>query len=297
MVHNFHCQGANMKSVCVITGGGSGMGLETAKILGKDYQVVISGRSAGRLSKAVAHLSNAGVIAHELPCDVSERTSVEDMADAATRIGPISVVINAAGVAPLNGDPKEILRINALGTVHVHNAFLPRMAPGGCLIDIGSTGGYMVHPLLLPRRAYRLSGSDPERFLQKLFSRTRWFPSSVRAGFAYCISKNFVKWYVEADAKRFAESGLRVLSVSPGSFDTEMGMNAKAGTDRLMEFCAIKRYGRVTEIAQLLAYCADARLGYLTGVDILCDGGCVAGIRNDPVGFMRMQMEFANNDV
>jgi hypothetical protein len=71
-----------------------------------------------------------------------------------------------------------------------------------------------------------------------------------------------------------------------------MGLLAKAGADRLMEFNAIRRYGRVEEIAELLAFCADKRVGYLTGTDILCDGGCVAGTQNDPVGVLRMQIDF-----
>jgi len=86
---------------------------------------------------------------------------------------------------------------------------------------------------------------------------------------------------------------VRVISVSPGSFATEMGELAKEGADELTKFCAVRRYGRVEEIAQLLASCADKRLGYLTGVDILCDGGCLAGCLNDPFGFLRMQAQLA----
>jgi NAD(P)-dependent dehydrogenase (short-subunit alcohol dehydrogenase family) len=100
-------------------------------------------------------------------------------------------------------------------------------------------------------------------------------------------------WFVRAEAERFARKGVRVLSVSPGSFDTEMGALAKEGADELTKFCAIRRYGRVDEIAQLLAMCTDKRLGYLTGVDILCDGGCLAGSLNDPLGFLRMQARLA----
>lgn len=282
-----------MKPVCVITGGGSGMGLATAKILGREHQVVICGRTAGKLNQALEQLRGSGIEAHALPCDVADKESVESMAEKASQLGAVSVVINAAGIAPQMNGPEKILRTNALGTVHVHNAFHPRMSSGGCLIDVGSTGGYMVNSLLLPTGAYRLASSDPARLLQRLVGRAKWFPASVRSGFAYCISKNFVMWYVASEAERFARRNLRVLSVSPGSFDTEMGVRAKTGADKLVEFCAIRRYGRVEEIAQLLAFCADSRLGYLTGVDILCDGGCLAGCRNDPIGFLRMQMEFA----
>jgi NAD(P)-dependent dehydrogenase (short-subunit alcohol dehydrogenase family) len=284
-----------MKPVCVITGGGSGMGLATAKILGRDYQIVICGRTLSKLERALAELAEIGIDAHSMECDVSDKESVRRLASSASQFGPIMIVINAAGISPQMGGAHEILKINALGAIHIHEAFFPHLVEGGCLIDIGSTGGYMVHPLILPSRAYRLSRTDSERFLKKVVARTRWIPSSIRSGFAYCISKNFLMWYVRLEAERFARKGVRVLSVSAGSFDTDMGVIAKAGADQLTQFCAIRRYGRVEEIAQLLAFCADKRLSYLTGVDILCDGGCLAGCLNNPIAFLRLQLKFLMN--
>ncbi len=285
-----------MKSVCVITGGGSGMGLATARLLASDYQVVISGRTREKLERAANELRSEGFQVQAIPCDVADNIAVEQLAERAGQLGPIEVVINAAGIAPQLNAPEDILRTNALGTVHIHNAFFHRMVAGGCLIDVGSTGGYMVNSFLLPTRAYKLSNVAPGLFIKKLINRANWFPKSVRSGFAYCISKNFVMWYAATEAKRFATRNLRVLSVSPGSFDTDMGRQAKAGADKLIEFCAIRRYGRVEEIAQLLAFCADKRLGYLTGVDVLCDGGCLAGCRSDPMGFLRLNLEFARGE-
>lgn len=281
-----------MKPVCVITGGGSGMGLATAKVLGREYQMVICGRTLSKLDKALAELTLAGIDAHALECDVSNQASVLHLASVASQLGPIMIVINAAGISPQMGEAHEILKINALGAIHIHEAFLPHFIEGGCLIDIGSTGGYMVHSMILPTRAYRLSATDPALFLKKVSARTRWIPSRIRSGFAYCISKNFLMWYVRAEAERFARKGVRVLSVSPGSFDTDMGTVAKVGADQLVKFCAIRRYGRVEEIAQLLAFCTDQKLSYLTGVDILCDGGCLAGCLKNPLAFLRLQLGF-----
>lgn len=279
--------------VCVITGGGSGMGLATAKILGQTHKIVICGRALSKLDKALAELTAAGVDAIAITCDVTDRTSVERLAETAGALGPIAIVIHAAGISPQMAGSEEILRINALGTIHVHNAFYPYLTEEGCLIDVGSVAGHMIPWLLLPTRSYRLWHSDPERLLKKSLARARWFPSALRTGFAYGISKHFVMWFVRAEAERFARKGVRVISVSPGSFDTEMGELAKEGADELTKFCAIRRYGRVEEIAHLLVMCTDKRLGYLTGVDILCDGGCLAGSRNDPFGFLRMQLKFA----
>jgi NAD(P)-dependent dehydrogenase (short-subunit alcohol dehydrogenase family) len=66
------------------------------------------------------------------------------------------------------------------------------------------------------------------------------------------------------------------LSVSPGSFDTEMGRLESSQADFLGKG-ALGRFGRPEEIAELLAFCASERASYLTGVDVLCDGGLTAG--------------------
>ncbi len=55
-----------------------------------------------------------------------------------------------------------------------------------------------------------------------------------------------------------------------------MGELEKEVADEYTKYCAIKRFGYVDEIASLFAYCASPSAGYLTGVDILCDGGLVA---------------------
>lgn len=282
-----------MKPVCVITGGGSGMGLATARILGQTHRIVICGRTLSKLETALAELTAAGVDAIAVACDVADKTSVEKLAETAAGLGPISIVIHAAGISPQMAGPEEILRINALGTIHIHDAFYPHIVQEGCLIDVGSVAGHMIPSLLLPTRAYRLSRADSALFLQKTLARSRWFPAKLQTGFAYGISKHFLMWLVRADAKKFARKCVRVLSVSAGSFATDMGALAKEGADELTKFCAIPRYGQVEEIAHLLAMCTDKRLGYLTGTDILCDGGCLAGTLNDPLGFLRMQLKFA----
>lgn len=282
-----------MKSVCVITGGGSGMGLATAEIMGKTHKILICGRTRAKLEHAAASLSALGIDVHVAVCNVAEQSSVDKLAEMASALGPISAVINAAGVAPQSQDSEEILRINAMGTIHVHNAFYARMVEGGCLIDVGSVAGYTTPSLLFPTRAYKHGVKRPDKFLEIALGRTKWFPKKIRPGIAYGISKSFLMWFVRAEAKRFARKGVRVLSVSPGSFDTEMGKNAKATADELTKFCAIPRYGHVEEIAHLLAMCTDRRLGYLTGVDILCDGGCLAGCLNEKWRFWMTMLKMS----
>ena len=81
-------------------------------------------------------------------------------------------------------------------------------------------------------------------------------------------------------ASSFGAKDAGIVSVSPGSIDTAMGrLEADHGAAEMLKFAAIKRFGSVEEIAEVLAFCASDKARYLTGTDVLCDGGVVAGVR------------------
>jgi len=265
-----------MRKVCVITGGGSGMGLATAKIIGKDNYIIIVGRTIKKLEKALEELRAEGIEAEAFACDISDEASVNKLAAHAKEIGTISSVIHAAGMSPHMGEAVTIMEANALGTININELFYKVMEKGSCIIDVSSMSAYLTPKFIMPKGSYKYSRTNKEIFMKKMMARVNLFPKKVRSGVAYGISKNFVTWYAKTDAAKFGQKGIRVLSISPGSFETPMGEVEKDEVENLIKFCAIKRLGHVEEIANLMAFCASDKAGYLTGVDILCDGGCVA---------------------
>ena len=76
---------------------------------------------------------------------------------------------------------------------------------------------------------------------------------------------------------RFGQRDVRVLCITPGNFETPMGELEKEEAGTYLRYNAIQRPGRPDEIAALFAAVSDPEMGYLTGTDILCDGGCIAG--------------------
>ena len=252
------------------------MGLETARLMGKDHYVIICGRSVKKLESAVEELQGEGIEVEAFPCDVSDYGSVQKLAAHAKEIGTIAAVIHAAGMSPHMGDAKQIMEVNALGTIHINNAFYKVMEEGSCLIDVSSMSAYLTPKLIMPVGIYKLSTTDPGLFVKKMMKRVQLFPKKVQTGVSYGISKHFVIWFAKQDAARFGKKGIRVLSVSPGNFETPMGELEKEEAETYMKNCAIKRFGYPREIASLFAYCASEGAGYLTGTDILCDGGLVA---------------------
>ena len=270
-----------MANVCVITGGGSGMGLEAAKFMPKDKIIVISGRTMSILENGVNKLMVLGYTAYAKTCDTSDRESVKELVDFCLSLGEIKNVINSAGVSPaMKGTPEGILRINALGTVYVNQEFSKVMNPGSVIVDVSSNSAYILPSIIIPKKAYALAETDEALFLKKLVKRASIAKGEYQQkGFAYSLSKNFVVWYAKKCAFEYGVKGIRVVSLSPGLIATDMGNLEKEDGGMLIPFSAEERMGKPEELGYALATVADERNGYLAGVDVLCDGGSTNGMK------------------
>ena len=270
-----------MANVCVITGGGSGMGLEAAKFMPKDKIIVLSGRTVQKLEGAVNQLKELGFTAYAKACDTSNRESVKELVEFACSLGEVKNVINSAGVSPaMKGTPEGILRINALGTVYINQEFSKVMNAGSVIVDVSSNSAYILPSFIIPKKAYALAETNEELFLKKLVKKSGMAKGEYQQkGFAYSLSKNFVVWYAKKCAFEYGGKGIRVLSLSPGLIATDMGNLEKEDGGMLIPFSAEERMGKPEELGYALATVADERNGYLAGVDVLCDGGSTNGMK------------------
>jgi len=267
-----------MKKVCVITGGGSGMGLAAAKFMPKDRIIVIAGRTVAKLEKALAELTELGFEAKAHAVDTSDRESVRELAKYAASLGEITNVINSAGMSPAQTNGEKLLRINALGTVYVNQEFSKLMKAGSVIVDISSNSAYSLPDFIVPKKVYPLAETDEETFVKKVLKRANMAKTDYqKAGFAYAISKNFVCWYAAKCAFEYGPKGIRVVSLSPGLIATDMGNAEKENGGYLIKFAAEERMGKPEELGFAIAMLADERNGYLAGVDVLCDGGSTRG--------------------
>ena len=270
-----------MANVCVITGGGSGMGFEAAKFMPKDKIIVISGRTLAKLEGAVAELKALGYEAYAKVCDTSKRESVKELAEYAASLGEIKNVINSAGVSPaMKGTPEGILRINALGTVYVNQEFSKLMNAGSVIVDVSSNSAYILPSFIINKKHYVFAETNEDLFLKKLVKKSMMAKGDYQQkGFAYSLSKNFVVWYAKKCAFEYGLRGIRVVSLSPGLIATDMGNLEKEDGGMLIPFSAEERMGKPEELGFALATVADERNGYLAGVDVLCDGGSTNGMK------------------
>ena len=266
------------RDVCVITGGGSGIGLETAKHMPKEKIIIVSGRTVAKLEKAVAELEALGYEAHPFACDTSDRENVRAMAEYAASLGNVRNVINAAGLSPSMAKPEQLLRVNAIGTVNVNEEFRKVMGPGGVILDVSSNAAYALPDFMVGEGSCELAMSDSERYVRKMLKLCNLVPGAYqKSGLAYAISKKFVIRFAAYCAFAYGEQGIRLLSVSPGLIATDMG-NLEAGEGgKLLKHSAEHRMGQPEELGYAIATLANEQNGYLAGVDILVDGGSTIG--------------------
>ena len=268
------------RTVCVITGGGSGMGLAAARQMPKEKILVLSGRTEAKLEKAVSELTAMGYEAHGFACDTSCRESVQALAEYAASLGEIRNVIHAAGLSPAMAGPEQLLRVNALGTVHVNQEFSRRMRPGSVIVDVSSSSAYVLPDFMVGNGLCRLAAKDGEAFVKRIAGLCGLVPGSYqKSGLAYALSKKFVIRYAQMCASEYGNKGIRVVSLSPGLIATDMGRLEEEEGGKMLQFAAEKRMGSPEELGYALASLADERNGYLAGVDVLCDGGASFGRR------------------
>lgn len=156
-----------MSDVCVVTGGGSGMGLSAALQMPKDKIIIVSGRTISKLEKAVEQLKEGGHEAYACTCDTSDRESVKKLVEFAASKGTVRNVINAAGMSPNMAKPEPLLRVNALGTVYINQEFSKVMPRGSVIVDISSNSAYALPKILLNKKTFALAETDEAKFIAK----------------------------------------------------------------------------------------------------------------------------------
>ncbi len=260
----------------VVPGGTSGMGLATAVALGKFGPVLVGGRNEKRLESALKTLKEAGVEAYGKQLDISDRESMKAFAEYAAGIAPIGNVVNAAAID--SGASELIWKINVQGTINVVEAFLPYL-DHSCVVNYSSITGYFYQPSREELAVW--SAPDAPDFFEKSFAIASSKELDERMKFqgpqflAYIASKRFVIYYTQANALRFGRKNSQIFSVAPGSFDTPMlrEISDPAAVARIEAGTAFGRLGAPEEMADFITCLLQPGHQYLTGCDLILDGG------------------------
>jgi NAD(P)-dependent dehydrogenase (short-subunit alcohol dehydrogenase family) len=237
---------------CLVTGAGSGIGAATAELVAeRGASVAVVGLSTDPLSETVATIEKAGGTAIAIEADVSVADDIQRAIDrTVSQFGSLELAVNAAGISGaevlLHEEPSEdwnrVLGVNLFGVFHALRAEIGAMLAGG-------RGGSIVN-------IASVQATNP------LSRRT-----------AYTASKFGLIGLTKVAAKDYAEQGIRINALSPGITDTPMMRAGGAQSDAIAAFVPIKRVGEPMEIARGVAYLLSDEAAYVTGSELVVDGG------------------------
>jgi NAD(P)-dependent dehydrogenase (short-subunit alcohol dehydrogenase family) len=188
----------------------------------------------------------------------------------------IGALAHAAGVSPSMADGKRVFAINYTATTRLVDGLLPHMAVGGAAVLIASNSGQMIARPIFDKALRKVMRGGKSLIFNLMLRSSRT---------AYPMSKRAVQLYAPVMAPAFGKLGARVVSLSPGMIDTNMGrLEQQAGPemDKLIAVTPLARFGEPNEIASVVSFLVSPAASYITGTDILVDGGTVAGV--DAVG-------------
>lgn len=270
-----------MTQLVVLIGAGS-IGRAIARRVGSGRSLLVADLHQATAETAVAGFRNDGFIATPAQVDVADADSVTALATQAAELGEITHVIHTAGVSPAQASARAVIAIDVVGTALVLEEFGRVITPGGTGIIVASQAGYMAPPLNTEDAA--ALASTPARQLATL----PLLNSVTDSGEAYSLAKRANILRAQAAALTWGDRGARVNSISPGIIMTplardEMSGPSAAGYRAMIETSPSGRVGTPDEIADAAAFMMGAT--FLTGSDLLIDGGVIAAIAGGRFSF------------
>ena len=265
-----------MSDVVVVIGPGS-IGQAIARRVGAGKHVVLADLRQANADAAADTLRNAGFDVSTTTVDVSSRESVHALVETAVAHGDVTGLIHAAGVSPSQAPPEAILAVDLYGTAVVLEEFSTVIARGGAGVVIASQSGHRLGALTAEQAA-ALATTPADELLKLPILQPDQITDTLHA---YQLAKRGNALRVMAEAVRWAKRGARINTLSPGIIITPLAVDELTGPRgdsyrRMIELSPVGRAGTPDEVATVAALLIGPDGGFITGSDILIDGGVTA---------------------
>lgn len=259
--------------------GGGGMGMSAARRLGQTHRIVLASLSAQKNAEREAELRADGIDAIAVRCDITDPASVAELAHFVAQRGPLRTLAHVGALSPAMGQWRDLLQVNLVGATLIERACLELAVQNTAAVFVSSSAGHLAVPPA-PEVVAVLDEPLAPDFVEQLEKVVEEHTPLQ----AYRLTKWALIRMCRLRAPDWGARGARIVSMSPGSIATPMGARELAGPNRqvkleLMSRLPIAREGTMPETADAIEFLASDRASYITGTDLLVDGGMVAATR------------------
>ncbi|HIU14975.1 MAG TPA: SDR family oxidoreductase [Candidatus Ventricola intestinavium] len=271
------------KEVLLLVGAGQ-IGMAIARRMGYGKKIVIGDKNPQNAGTIARIMNDAGFDTAAVEMDLSSRSSIRALIDAAKAYGDIAMLVNAAGVSPSQAPVETILHVDLYGTAVLLEEVGAVIRPGGVGVTISSQSGHRM-PALTPQEDRLLATTPAEELLGLDILQ----PQNIRDTLhAYQLAKRCNEKRVMAEAVQWGKKGARINSISPGIVITPLAADELNGPRggfyrNMFAKCPAGRPGTADEIANVAELLMSDRGAFITGADFLIDGGATASYFYGPL--------------
>ena len=266
--------------------GAGSIGLAIIRRVSAGKHIVLADYSQQNAEVAANTLENAGFECSVLQCDLGSKEDILRLVEHATGKGPVTNVVCAAGMSPSQAPVEDILRVDLYGTAVLLEEFGKVIAEGGSGIVISSQSGHRL-PALPEEQNRALALTPCDELLDIPFVKD--ITDTLKA---YQYSKRCNVLRVAMEATRWGRRGATVNSISPGIIITPLANDElhgprKEGYLRMIEGMPARRAGTPDEVGDLAEFLMSSRGRFISGADMLIDGGCTASYHYGDLQYLK----------
>lgn len=264
--------------VIVLLGAGS-MGTAIVRRIGVNKKILFGDINEKKLDEIKQEFESSGYIVDTRQVDALNQESVRSFAEYAVSLGKVKYFIDTAGASPNQSSPEHILALDLVATAVAIEEFGKVIERGGAGLIISSQTGYMMD---FPREIENQLRDTPSDELENLDFVKK--DAAANSGIAYITAKRANQLRVQrAAVGEWGDAGARINTISPGIIVTPLAYDefAAAGENyqRMIEASPVKRVGTPDEIGAAGAFLLSDEASFITGTDLLIDGGVIAAIK------------------
>ena len=271
------------KEVMIVVGAGQ-ISMAIARRVGYGMKIVLGDKKIENANAIAKIMNDAGFDVAAVEMDLSSRESILNIIAEAQKYGPITKLVNGAGVSPSQAPIEAILKVDLYGTAVLLEEVGKVIAEGGCGVTISSQSGWRM-PALTAQEDELLATTPTEELLDLDILK----PENIRDTLhAYQMAKRCNEKRVMAQSVEWGKRGARLNDIAPGIIVTPLAIDEFNGPrgdfyKNMFAKCPAGRPGTADEVANVAELLMSDKGAFITGSTFLIDGGATASYFYGPL--------------